>query len=461
MRYWIFLLLTFLFSCKKQDTEIILSEDFLINGGGRSGDLVKDMDIDEKGNIYITGKATRHIQSDTVWFNPIVTKALGGEDIVTVKYNKYGKAIWAKVVGSSGWDEGEAIAAGSDGHCYVAGMFGGSSFFGETRLTPELSFNTSGTPNQRDMFLSRYDAQGNVVWVRQIAGVGYERPTGIDLDIFGNIVVTGYFFEKINFDGTVISTNGSAFFIAKYSGSGSLIWAKSYGNAYSGDMYPNDIETDINGNITIGGSFSGVQDFGGATLQSSGQDNFVARYDVNGNILWAKKLGGAGSEIGYCVALDEAGNTYFGGMFQSTVTSDGFTIQSSNGWDGFWAKYNTTGQLQWLKSAGGSGEDGVSDLFVHNDTLYSVGYFIGNFNIGGRILPDDPGWNGFLTRHDLQGNFGDIKTFSFNAGTPVKMIIDKAGNGIVAGHFLNTITTDGLSKISNGGYDFFLWKGKL
>jgi hypothetical protein len=462
MRYCIALLLFILFfSCKKQDAVIALSENFLINGGGRSAELVRDMDIDAQGNIYVTGKITRDVESDTAWFDPLIIKTLSGENIVTVKYNKYGKAIWAKVTGSTGWDEGEAIAAGTDGNCYVAGVFGGTTLFGSTQLAPEPSFNSSGMPNLMDMFLTRYDGQGNVVWVRQIAGVGYERPTGIELDASGNIVVTGYFFQKINFSGTVITTNGSSFFIAKYSASGNLVWAKSYGNASFGSMYPDDLVVDVAGNIIIGGSFIGVQDFGGSSLQSSQQDNFVAKYDANGNMLWAKKLGGSGDDIGYSVALDEAGNTYFGGQFQSTITQDGFSIQSSGGLDGFWAKYNSTGQLQWLKSAGGTGEDGVKDLFVHKDTLYSIGYFIENFKIDGQVLPDGPAWNGFVTRHDLQGALGSVQVFSPGLGLPVKIEIDKTGYGIIGGYFSNTITIGNLSRISNGAKDLFLWKEKF
>lgn len=449
------------FSCKKNGADIALSENFLINGGGRGTEVLRDMDIDEQGNIYVTGKTASYGQRDTAWFDPLMTRAVGGDDVVTVKYNRYGKAIWAKVSGSVGWDEGEAIAAATDGHCYVAGVFGASALFGSTTLTPEVSSNSGGVPNLLDMFLARYDAKGNVVWVRQVSGVGYERPTAIDLDASGNVVVTGYFYQKINFSGTTFSTNASAFFIAKYSQSGNLVWAKTYGGASYGDMYPDDLVVGAGGSIIVGGSFSGLQDFGGTVLQSNGQDNFVAKYDANGNNLWARQLGGPGTEIGYTVALDEAGNTYFGGLFQSTVTHDGFTIQSSGGLDGFWAKYNTAGQLQWLKAAGGSSEDGVADLFVYNDTLYSTGYYLENFNIAGQIFPDDLAWNGFVARHDLNGNFAGIQVFSPGMGLPVKIGIDKAGYGIIAGYFSDAITIGSRTKVTNGANDLFLWGGKF
>ena len=460
-RFSFLLLLTILFSCKKEDVQLVSSDNFLINGGGRGYEFLRDMDIDSDGNIYATGKIGRDFQSDTAWFHPLITKAISAEDILTVKYNKYGKAIWANVLSSTGWDEGEAIAAGPDGHCYVAGVFGGPIQFGSTQIKPEVSFNSSNMPNLMDMFLTRLDAQGKVVWTRQITGAGYERPTAIDLDPSGNILVTGYFHRQINFGGTSFTTNGSSFFIVKYSQNGNLLWAKTYGDASSGDMYPDDIVVGGNGNITIGGSFSGLQNFGGTNLQSQAQDNFVAKYNENGNLLWAKKIGGSGSEVGRGVALDELGNTYFGGMFQSTVTENGFTIQSYGSHDAYWAKYNSTGELLWLKSAGGIGEDGVNDLIVYKDTLYSTGYFIQNFNISGQNITERPLWNGFLTKHDLQGNFGNLQVFSFDTGLPLAIQIGKSGYGTIGGYFSNTITSGNLSKASNGSFDWFLMRQKF
>jgi hypothetical protein len=88
----------------------------------------------------------------------------------------------------------------------------------------------------------------------------------------------------------------------------------------------------------------------------------------------------------------------------------------------------------------------------------SIGVLLIMYSLG-RIWKDVPLL--FLRRISCIGFVLSGLVICYLSAGSTKVIIDNAGNGIVAGHFSNTITVDRLSKISNGGCDLFLWKGKL
>jgi len=88
--------------------------------------------------------------------------------------------------------------------------------------------------------------------------------------------------------------------IALFAQNEDWIWAKQAGGTI--DDYGNSIAVDANGNIYVTGRFYGSSTFGTTNLTSSGgSDIFVAKLDINGNWLWAKKAGGTSDDyVWYC-----------------------------------------------------------------------------------------------------------------------------------------------------------------
>lgn len=128
----------------------------------------------------------------------------------------------------------------------------------------------------------------------------------------------------------------------------------------AGSSNGNSTAVDAAGNVYVAGSFTGTATFGATTLTSAGSaDVFVARLTPSGGYQWAKRAGGADSDIATALAIDASGNIVVAGQFESAPAA--FGPNSLTGVaasvDVFVAKLNPAGTWQWAKSAGGSDFD--------------------------------------------------------------------------------------------------------
>jgi len=224
-------------SCKKEktnETDNTVQNSFFAQLIGGSYDM--DMAVDNNNNIYLTGGTRSRAANESFDLGGIAMTSRGNTDAFIIKYNQKGKALWAKVLGSKNDEESVAIAVDDDENVYVAGNFRTSAIIRDTELKIKKLNNSSGMPNMIDMFLAKFDKNGNQIWAKHIAGVGYERPTSMIVDENGKIFITGYFDTGIYFDETLYPVNGYAFFIACYNPTGILDWAKTYGSV---DTYSN------------------------------------------------------------------------------------------------------------------------------------------------------------------------------------------------------------------------------
>jgi len=103
------------------------------------------------------------------------------------------------------------------------------------------------------------------------------------------------------------------------------VWAKGLCGTAADES--NSIAVDSSGNVYTTGFFNGIADFdpgaGEANLTSAGgNDSFISKLDSSGNIVWAERLGGTSSDLGYSIAVDSSGNVYTTGNFQGTVDFD-------------------------------------------------------------------------------------------------------------------------------------------
>jgi hypothetical protein len=169
----------------------------------------------------------------------------------------------------------------------------------------------------------------------------------------------------------------------------SVEWAaKIAGNGGSGGR---DISVDSSGNVYVIGGYSptlNVYSQGSTTpatqLSSSGNgDVFIAKYDTNGVVLWAAKMGGSGIDDGYGISVDGTGNVYVTGLYSNDTltfyttsgTSSGKTLSNSGAKDVFIAKYDTNGVVQWAASIAGSNDEEGRDISVDSSgNVYVIGH---------------------------------------------------------------------------------------
>src|SRR5690606_33842167 len=103
---------------------------------------------------------------------------------------------------------------------------------------------------------------------------------------------------------------------------------------------------------------------------------FLTKYDSSGNVLWARTAGGSLPDNGSALVCDENMNVYVLGVFNSSQMFFGSTVVSNRGfYDVFLAKYNAAGDLIWVKSAGWTGGEGLGNIAYRDGGIYIAGFF--------------------------------------------------------------------------------------
>ncbi|MFN7141183.1 MAG: immunoglobulin domain-containing protein, partial [Limisphaerales bacterium] len=267
-------------------------------------------------------------------------------------------------------------AVDSTGGIFIAGAFTGTTSIGNTVLT------NAGKTN---LFLAKLDSQGVPLWAKRAGGIDSDVAQGIAVDREGNVLLTGYFGSPaIAFDGSTLANIMPGYmdmFLVKYDGDGNVLWAKRGGGIASGGDQGTAVGTDPGGNIFVAGIYHGSAEFDGMPISSVGgtADIFLARYDSGGNGLWVRSAGGSNSERANALAVDAGGNAYIAGSFSGTANFQG-TNQITSYYDtidAFVAAYTAGGNFSWVRKAGGASID--SGLGLAADTRGNV-LLCGRFN---------------------------------------------------------------------------------
>ncbi|MCX6646993.1 MAG: hypothetical protein NTY09_11670, partial [bacterium] len=288
-----------------------------------------------------------------------------------------GDLIWEKSSAGSDSEECFGITALSDDSIVVIGSFFGSATFGpdEANLT---QFNKS------EIFIARYNPDGSLLWAKQAGGARSQIPSGVTALSDDSIVVAGGFDGTITFsegesNQKILTSAGSCdIFITQYNPDGSLAWAKRVGGTYTdwafGVTALSDDSTVVAGEIgstVLFGEGEPNQTALDPSGNVGGMDIFIARYNSDGTLAWAKQASGVFSNHGYGIAALPDNSTVVIGLFKDTatfgegesnqteLTSEGKdidqTVLISPGKDDmFIARYNPEGTLAWAKRAGGS-----------------------------------------------------------------------------------------------------------
>lgn len=197
--------------------------------------------------------------------------------------------------------------------------------------------------------------------------------------------------------------------------------------------------------------------------------NLIAQ---NPNFMWAKNCGSQSNDEAYSVIHDASGNVIITGYFADTVDFDPspatFTLASVGNDDVFIQKLNASGNLVWVKSIGGTGDDiGNCIKLDANGSVYITGYFEGTVDFDPGAGVSNLTSNGFLDLYvlklDATGNFvwaKQIGGVDYDSG--LSLDIDFNGNVIVGGSFQNSVDFDPsastFSLSSFGSSDAFLLK---
>ncbi len=362
---------------------------------------------------------------------------------------------WAKSAGGPQKVESYAIAIDSAGNSYITGWFEDSLKFGSFSLKASVAGNSFAS----DIFIAKYDVNGNFVWAKKAGGTNYDYGNGIATDPAGNVYVTGLFIGTATF-GTLSITSTTVdydVFIAKYDTNGNCLWVKRGGG--SGWDVANGITIDKSGNCFVTGAFRNTADFGTASLTSFGNyDAFVAKYDSNGAFQWAKSAGGTLDDRAQSISTDAGGNCFVTGFFSGTFNIGTTTLTSNGGSDMWIAKFDPVGNAVWAKKAGGPTDDqGNSIMLDKEGSIHVTGFFEGTASFGTASLTSFGNKDIFVTKYDYKGDI----IWAKNLGGPQDDIgygisIDTLGNSYIGGSFWGTGQFDTITVISSNQDDAFI-----
>ncbi len=365
---------------------------------------------------------------------------------------------WAKSMGGPEGDIPFSVIIDAAGCSYIGGIFAGTADFDPGPNTVNLV-----SQGNNDIFIAKYDANGNYIWAHGIGSTGGDALNGLVIDASGYIYATGSFSGTVDFNpaGAVanLSSNGNSdMFIAKFDTAGNYIWAKNAGGTGADDGA--DVTIDQSGNVHVTGSYSGTLYFGptgspNSLTAPSGQDCFFAKYDASGNYVWSKSIGGSGMDGVRDIKTDAVGNIYVTGRYEgSTDINPGPATAnfSSNGNTDFYVgKYTPAGDYIWGFSIGGIGHDEPGNMILDDATgsIWITGFFNGtvDFNPGAGvaqlIATSMNNQDGFIAKYDTGGNYIIAKNIGGGSQMGIgASALNTVGELYISGSFGGTVDFD-------------------
>jgi len=298
-----------------------------------------------------------------------------------------GDLIWAVRAGGPGNEDNQGAAPFDDGTTVITGYFNDTATFG----AGEANETVLSSAGEADIFVAKYDSDGTLIWAIRTGGIATDIAKGITPLSDGTSVVTGYFYGTATFgageanETTFTSAGEEDIFVAKYNAAGTLAWAKRAGGTLLDRA--KGIASYSDGSTVITGAFSGSATFGAGeanetVLASPGDwDGFIARYNADGTLAWAKRAGGSSRATGKGITSFSGGTAVMVGRFSGSATfgpgeANETTLTSAGDLDICVAKYNADGTLAWAKRAGGTIKDDNQGAASFDDgSSVVIGYF--------------------------------------------------------------------------------------
>lgn len=238
------------------------------------------------------------------------------------------------------------------------------------------------------------------------------------------------------------------FWIVKLDSAGSLLWQKSLGGTLNDQ--PFHICQTVDRGYAIVGS-SETPNNGDVTGHHDSTDMWIVKLDSSGNLQWEKSLGGSGNEFGKCLQQTKDGGFIIAG---SSDSKDGDVLGNHGDYDFWIVKLNPFGVIQWQKSLGGSGFDWAQSLQLTQDSGFIVAGFTTSSD--GDVSNNHGGEDFWIVKLDSRGNIEWTKTLGGTGDDEAYSIEEtKDGGYIVAG---SSFSKDGDVSGNHGAQDVWIVK---
>jgi len=378
--------------------------DWIVQAGSSAEDVGHALASDASGNIYLAGNTRGSY---------VATNPNSYYDVVLNKYDASGNLLWARQFGSDGYDYASDIVVDNAGNSYIAG-------FVNVGTIGQESFGGIS-----DMYIAKYDTNGNELWIKQIGTSSHDNLNGISISNDGYLLVTGHTEGQLAMTGVIGGYGDKDIYLGKYDTDGTLIWDVQFG-----DGVGNDVLQDAAGNIFLTAS------------------SIIYRLDAAGAVIWEQNLSAEGA-FGYfasnSMAFDGSGNLLVTGR------TTGSLFASSHGNDDlFVAKFDINGNRLWGKQLGSDQDEFIGGIATDADSnIYITGYTYGEM-----VSPHLGHYDFIIQKYTTEGNLlwtRQLGTNTLDSGRDI--LVNAAGDAYVTG---SSLAAFGATHF--GGYDLVLFK---
>jgi hypothetical protein len=295
----------------------------------------------------------------------------------------------------------------------------------------------TGVVGNNNYYIMKLDATGTMAWQKILVGNHNDIAHSIQLTKNGGYIIAGQ-------TGTAGNYN---YWIMKLDDEGDMIWRNTFGG--SGDDIANSIQQTKDGGYIVAGSTSSND--GDVKGNHGGTDYWIVKLDENGNMTWQKTYGGSSEEVAKSIQKTKDGNFIVAGY---TYSNDG-DVNSNHGGADYWVvKLDTSGNIIWQKTFGGTGDDIANNIQLTNDGKYIVA---GSTSSNDGDVTNNHGDSDYwVVKLGPKGNMAWQKTLG-GSSEDVAGSIQQAGDSsyVIAGH---TYSNDGDTKSNNSGQGYWIAK---
>lgn len=385
-----------------------------------------------------------------------------------------GEIQWIESLQALGLDKPKSTAIDPQGNVYFLGFFWGDM--------AQLGGQTMTNPDFTQVYLAKFTATGNLVWLKTFDGKDGNPGTGLDIlnafittDRFGNVFYCGGFRQSVQFGFLGVNWSPSTdpeenSVLVKFNKFGEPQWLQT---TRHGDVVVMDMATDKQGNCYVTGFLGNAEEvhFDGVVLENSSKANpnlgslysdfYIAKYSPNGQVLWVFQSRGDGREVATGLATDPQGNVWVTGDFAEgdmVLGADTLSYDNNPNFDqGFLAKLDPEGTVLWTKDL-----NRLSPRDIGTDGFGS-GYVTG-MNYQGNVVDSTvfpvSQIDLFLFKTNPDGRLEWATGVKANKGILFHhLATDRFGNGTLAAAWANNVLiTDLGSYYLQGSYDIFLMR---
>lgn len=349
--------------------------------GGNNSDRAINIAVDNSGFVYVTGQFF-----GTVNFDGNIVQAGGtSKDIFLIKLNPAGTVLWAISEGGSGQENVYGITTDQQNNVILTGQFSGSSTIAGQSFT-SMTEPLSNLPSN-DLFVSKYDSNGNVIWVKTGIAEYEDRGMAVTCDGQNNIILIGQFSDTLNFDGQIINNGGyNVGFVTKLNPTGQTQWFRMI---KAGMLLPYSVAVNTSDEIVITGDYLGTLQYIGLNGTSSISNNyyrkiFVLKTDSSGSYIWGNSLGSNNELSARSVAINSGKDIFVTGYFKCDLSelhdSQPNLFNSVGFRDLYLWHLNDQGTSVYLKQAGSKKDDQGLGIALLNNQPIICGSYTEEFN---------------------------------------------------------------------------------